>query len=87
MDYIKKQDSNNQKLPTREWVITNEMYSLIDVVVDVTTRIQGAEDTHISSETMFNMLEAKEIFEGDTHKIRTQDQDYNDGDMLKEPRA
>ena len=60
------------------------MCSLLDVFAEVTTRIQGAEDTHIS-ETMFNMLEFMEIFEGDTHKILTQDQNYNDGDVLKEP--
>ena len=31
------------------------------------------------------MLEIKGIFEWDTHKIRTQDQNYSDGDVLKEP--
>ena len=84
VDYFKRHDSNNRKLSTREWVITNEVCSLLDAVAEVTTRIQGAEDTHIS-ETMFNMLEIKKIFGGDTHKIWTQDQNYNDGDVLKEP--
>ena len=84
VNYFKRHDSNRRKLSTREWVITNEMCNLLDVVAEVTTRIQGAEDTHIS-ETMFNMLEFMEIFEGDTHKILTQDQNYNDGDVLKEP--
>ena len=84
VDYFKRHDSHNRKLSTREWVITNEVCSLLDVVAEVTIRIQGSEDTHIS-ETMFNMLEIKEIFEEDTHKIRTPDQAYNDGDVLKEP--
>ena len=57
-------------------MITNEVCSLLHVVAEVTIRIQGSENTHIS-ETMFKMLEIKEIFEGDTHKIRTQDQTYN----------
>ena len=65
-------------------MITNEVCGLLDVVTKVTIGIQGSEDTHIN-ETMFNMLEIKEIFEGDTHKIRTQDQTYNDDDVLKEP--
>ena len=72
VEYFKRHDSNNRKLSTREWVISNEVCCLLDVVEEVTARIQGAEDTHIS-ETMFNMLEIKEIFEGNTHKIRTQD--------------
>ena len=59
------------------------MCSLHDAFAEVTSTIQGA-DTHIS-ETLFNVLEIKEIFEGDMHKIRTQDQNYNDGDVLKEP--
>ena len=84
VEYFKRHDINNRKLFTREWVITNEECSLFDVIGEVTTRIHGANYTHIS-ETMFNMLEIKEIFEGDMHKIRTQDQNYNDGDVLKEP--
>ena len=60
------------------------MCSLHDAFAEVTSTIQGAEDTHIS-ETLFNMLEIKGIFEGDTHKIWTQDQNVNDGDVLKEP--
>ena len=61
VDYFKRHNSNNRKLSTREWVITNEICGLLDVVAEVTTRIQGAEDTHIC-ETMFNMLEIKETF-------------------------
>ena len=57
--YFKRHDSNNRKLSTREWVITNEVCSLLDVVAEVATRIQGAEDTHISL-TIFNILEIKD---------------------------
>ena len=57
--------------------------SLLDVVAEVTTKIQGADDTHIS-QTMFNMKEIMEIFADDEHRIRVQDQNYSDGDVLKE---
>ena len=83
LEYFKIRESNSRKLSTREWRITNEVCSLLDVVAEVTMRIQGGADTHIS-QTMFNMLEIKEIFEEEEHKIRTLDQPYDGRDVLKE---
>lgn len=82
-DYFRRHASNNRKLSNREWTITNEVCSLLDVVAEVTIKIQGSSDTHIS-QTMFNMLEIKEIFQEDEHKIRTPDQLYDGGSVLKE---
>ena len=77
MDYFKTHDtSSSRKLSTREWVITNEVCSLLDVVSEVTAKIQEGDDTHIS-QTMFNMKEIMEIFENHEHSIRVQDQNYS----------
>ena len=86
MEYFRRHDSNKRKLSTRVWRITNEVCSLLNVVAEVTVKIQGASDTHIS-QTMFNMLEIKEIFEGIEHTIRTPDQLYDGCDMLKEKQS
>ena len=75
VDYFKTHDGNNRKLSIREWVITDEVCSLLDVVAEVTTKIQRADDTHIS-QTMFNMKEIKDIFADDEHRIRVQDQNF-----------
>ena len=83
LECFKIHESNSRKLSTREWRITNEVCSLLDVVAEVTIRIQGDADTHIS-QTMFNMLEIKEIFEEEEHNIRTLDQPYDGCDVLKE---
>jgi len=83
VEYFRKHDTNNRKLSSREWTVTNEVCSLLDVVTEVTVKIQGATDTHIS-QTMFNMREIREIFDGDVHKIRIPDQPYNDDSALKE---
>ena len=70
-------------MTTRELTIANEVCSLLDVVVEVTIKIQGGVDTHIS-QTMFSMLEIKEIIGDTEHWIRAPDQAYDGGDVLKE---
>ena len=83
VEYFRDNENNNRKLSSREWTVTNEVCSLLDVVAEVTVKIQGATDTHIS-QTMFNMREIREIFSGDVYKIRVPDQPYNDDSVLKE---
>ena len=51
--------------------------------MEVTIKIQGGVDTHIS-QTMFSMLEIKEIIGDTEHWIRAPDQAYDGGDVLKE---
>jgi len=60
-EYFRTHDGNARKLTTREWTIANEVCSLLDVVAEVTIKIQGGVDTHIS-QTMFSMLEIKERY-------------------------
>ena len=76
-------DGNARKLTTREWTIANEVCSLLDVVAEVTIKIQGGVDNHISR-TMFSMLKIKEIVGDMGHWIRAPDQAYDGGDVLKE---
>ena len=82
-EYFRTHDSNARKLTTREWTIANEVCSLLDVVAEVTIKIQGGVGTHIS-QTMFSMLEIKEIIGDTEHWIRAPDQAYDGGDVLKE---
>ena len=63
-EYFQTHEGNARKLTTREWTIANEVCSLLDVVAEVTIKIQRGVDIHIS-QTMFSMLEIKEII-GDT---------------------
>lgn len=76
VEYFGKHDINNRKLSLREWTVTNEVCSLLDVVAEVTIKIQGATDTNIS-QTMFNMREIRDIVDDDVQTIRTPDQPYN----------
>ena len=76
VEYFRRHSSNERKLNSHEWKVTNELYSLLDVVAEVTIRIQGGADTHLR-QTMFNMREIHEIFGEDSHAIRKLDQAYN----------
>lgn len=83
VEYFRKHEANDRKLSSREWTITNEVCSLLDVVAEVTVKIQGATDTHIS-QMMFNMKEIREIFNGVDHNIRVADQSYKKDSVEKE---
>ncbi|CAM9293773.1 unnamed protein product, partial [Ascophyllum nodosum] len=84
VDYFRRHTNNARKLTSHEWRVTNEVCSLLDVVAEVIIELQGGADTHIG-QTMFNMMEIKEIFTKEDHNIRTLDQTYDSsGDILKE---
>ena len=86
VEYFRRRSSNERKLNSHEWKVTNEVCSLLDVVAKVTIRIQGGADTHLS-QTMFNMREIHEIFGEDSHAIRKLDQSYNGVDVETEEMA
>ena len=86
VEYFRRHSSNERKLNSHEWKVTNEVCSLLDVVAEVTIRIQGGADTHLS-QTMFNMSEIHEIFGEDSHAIRKLDQAYNGVDVETEEMA
>ena len=86
VEYFRRHSSNERKLKSHEWKVTNEVCSLLDVVAEVTIRIQGGADTHLS-QTMFNMREIHEIFGEDSHAIRKLDQAYNGVDVETEEMA
>ena len=58
-----------RKLTSHEWTITNEKSSLLDIVSEASTRMQGAEDTHVSQAT-FIIIEVIELLKEDSHPIR-----------------
>ena len=60
VEYFRRHSSIERKLNSHKWKVTNEVCSLLDVVAEVTTRIQGGADTHLS-QTMLNMREIYEI--------------------------
>ena len=86
VEYFRRHSSNERKLNSHEWKVTNEVCSLLDVVAEVTIRIQGGADTHLS-QTMFNMREIHEIFGEDSHAIRKLDQAYHGVDVETEEMA
>ena len=86
VEYFRRHSSNERKLNSHEWKVTNEVCSLLDVVAEVTIRIQGGADTHLS-QTMFNMREIHENFGEDSHAIRKLDQAYNGVDVETEEMA
>ena len=51
---------------------TNEVCTLLDVVSAATTRMQGAEDTHVK-QAIFIMTEVVELLKEDSHPIRGAD--------------
>ena len=82
-EHFRTHDGNARKLTIRDGTIAKEVCSLLDVVAEVTIKIQGGVDTHIS-QTMFNMLQIKEIIGDKEHWIRAPDQAYEGSDVLKE---
>ena len=86
VEYFRRHSSKERKLNSHEWKVANEVCSLLDVVAEVPTRIQGGADTHLS-QTMFNMREIHEIFGEDSHAIRKLDQAYNGVDVETEEMA
>lgn len=69
VEYFRRHPNNQRKLTAHEWLVTNEVCSLLHTIAEVTTRIQGSVDTHVS-QTVFLMKEAKEVMDGDTLPIR-----------------
>ena len=69
IEYFRLHPSNARKLTSHEWTVTNEVCSLLDVVSEATTPIQGGEDTHVS-QVMFIMTEVIELLKEDSHSIR-----------------
>ena len=67
--YFPLYSANARKLTSHEWTVTNEVCSLLDVISEATTRMQGAEDTHVS-QVMFIMTEVIELLNEDSHRIR-----------------
>lgn len=78
--YFRKHSNSDRKLTAREWLVTNEVCSLLDLVAEVTTPVRGSVDTHIS-QTMFNMKEVKEVLEGEEFDVRTPEQAYAADDV------
>ncbi|CAN0214735.1 unnamed protein product, partial [Ectocarpus fasciculatus] len=70
-EYFREQPHNSRKLTQPEWTITNEVCSLLSDVSEVTIRMQGAKDTHIS-QAMFIIHEVMEMLREDSHPIRAQ---------------
>lgn len=58
-----------RKLSAHEWTVTNEVCSLLTDVSEITIRMQGAQDTHIS-QAMFLIQEVIEMLGADSHPIR-----------------
>ena len=84
VDYFRRHSNNARKLTSHDWRVTNEVCSLLDVVAEVAIKVQEGADTHIG-QTMFNMMETKEIFTEKDHSIRTSDETYDSsGGILKE---
>ena len=46
--YFRQHPQSARKLTSYEWIVTNEVYSLLDDVSETTIRMQGAGDTHVS---------------------------------------
>lgn len=83
-EYFRRHPTNPRKLTATEWTVTNQVCSLLDVVVEVTIKIQGGANTHIG-QTMFNIMEIKEIFTEEDNNIRIPDQQSDtSGAILKE---
>ena len=72
-EYFRLHASNARELTSHEWTVTNEVCSLLDVVSEATTRMQGVEDTHVS-QVMFIMTEVIELprksWDGETYQLR-----------------
>ncbi|CAN0569501.1 unnamed protein product [Ectocarpus sp. 12 AP-2014] len=70
-EYFREQPHNSRKLTQTEWTITNQVCSLLSDVSEITIRMQGAKDTHIS-QAMFIIHEVMEMLREDSQPIRAQ---------------
>lgn len=68
-EYFRVHSTNPPKLTSREWTITNEVCSVLDVVSEARIRMQGGKDTHLS-QAMFLMAEVIGVLKGDSQEIR-----------------
>ncbi|CAB1106218.1 unnamed protein product [Ectocarpus sp. CCAP 1310/34] len=72
---LAQQNSQNKqlkrKLTAHEWTVTNEVCSLLETVSEVTIRMQGATDTHLSQAT-FIINEVIDMLTTDYHPIRVE---------------
>ena len=68
-EYSRLHPSNARKLTSHKRTVANEVCSLLDVVSEAATRIQGAEDTHVS-QAMFIMTEVIELLKEDSPSTR-----------------
>lgn len=71
-EYFRTQPSNPRKLSAREWTVTNEVCSLLDVVSEATIRMQGNKDTHLS-QAMFILTEVIAVLKHESQAIRVAD--------------
>ena len=55
-EYFQQHPPNARKLTPHEWIVTQEVCSLLDDVSEATIRMQEAGDTHVS-QAMFIMTE------------------------------
>ena len=68
-EYFRQHFQNARKLTPHEWTVTNEVCSLLDDVSEVTIRMQGAGDTHVS-QAMAVMTEVTAMLKEESHPIR-----------------
>ena len=47
-EYFLQHPQNARKLTSHEWIVTNEVFSLLDDISDDTIRMQRAGGTHVS---------------------------------------
>ena len=52
-EYFRTHHNDRRKLTNHEWVVTNEICSVLDPIADVTTKIHGSSGTHIGQATFF----------------------------------
>ena len=71
-EYFWTHHKDRQKLTNHEWAVTNEICSVLDLIANVTTKIQGSNGTHIGQATFF-MKKLREIFKGELVEIRKAD--------------
>ena len=72
-EYFRQETQNSaRRLTSHEWIVTNEVSSLLDDVSEATIRMQGATDTHLS-QAMFIMREVIDMLKEDKQPIRLPD--------------
>ena len=60
IEYSRRNSNDKRRLTSHDWNVTNQVSSILDPIVKVNLKIQGAEDTYISQAT-FLMKELMEI--------------------------